>query len=159
VAAYPVAAERDEQGDRREAVRADEDAAMTDHGPLHSRLRRPAPIHTTQPRRSITMEVAIALILVATWTTICALKGKPGFAILGVLLFGAFGIVGAIRLAKPGSWWSRKFYGHHKLAKAWERFEATPYGEPTTAAPKWMAPPAAPERPEQPTAWLPPAAR
>jgi hypothetical protein len=106
------------------------------------------------------MITAIALILIAAYTTVCALKGKPWFAILGVLLFGIFGIVGAIRLAKPHSWWARRFYGVAKQRRSWDRFEGTtwPAGLRHPEAGQ-TPPPAAPERPEQPAAWLPPAAR
>ncbi len=39
----------------------------------------------------------------------CALKGKPGMAIGGMLI-GGLAIIGAIRLAKPDSFWARKHY-------------------------------------------------
>jgi hypothetical protein len=52
------------------------------------------------------------------------LKGKYRFGIVG-LLFSIFWIVGAIRLAKPDSWWARRFYppDSEKRRKADERFE------------------------------------
>lgn len=82
------------------------------------------------------MAIAIAVLLVGTWTTMCILKGKAGMAVMGVLLFGVVGIVGACRLAKPTSWWARNQYGHDKLKKSWERFEPSPYpgvGDPRLA--------------------------
>jgi hypothetical protein len=39
----------------------------------------------------------------------CFQKGKPWFGVLGVLVTGPFCWVGAIRLAKPGSTWYRKY--------------------------------------------------
>lgn len=51
---------------------------------------------------------------------VCFAKGKPGFGIAGIFLF-IFAIVGAIRIAKPDSWWDRNKYedggGKHKLAR------------------------------------------
>jgi hypothetical protein len=40
---------------------------------------------------------------------LCAMKGKLGFVALGVLL-PIFWIVGAIRPAKPNSFWASRFY-------------------------------------------------
>jgi hypothetical protein len=40
---------------------------------------------------------------------LCALKGKRGFVFLGVLL-PLFWIIGAVRPAKPGSYWAKRFY-------------------------------------------------
>jgi hypothetical protein len=68
--------------------------------------------------------VAIAIVYILCLDVIpaiiCGLKGKPVFASLS--LIGAFGIAGAICLAKPGSLWDRKFYGEDKHRSAPERF-------------------------------------
>jgi hypothetical protein len=67
--------------------------------------------------------IAVALIL----PVINALKGKWWFALwagiaaasgLGLIL----GIVGAIRLAKPHSYWARHWYGEQKMARTMLRF-------------------------------------
>jgi hypothetical protein len=67
--------------------------------------------------------IAVALIL----PVINALKGKWWFALfagiavvsgLGLIL----GIVGAIRLAKPHSYWARHWYGEQKKAQTMQRF-------------------------------------
>jgi hypothetical protein len=55
-------------------------------------------------------------------------KEKFGVALIGLFVWPV-GLVGAFRLAKPGSLWAR-FYGTHKRARAVARF-----GEPATAAP------------------------
>jgi len=58
---------------------------------------------------------------------ICFLKGKPGFGALGILGFflpviGWVAIIGATRIAKPDSWWARKYYGPEKMNIAHQRF-------------------------------------
>jgi hypothetical protein len=70
----------------------------------------------------IAAAVAVATILV--FVVICALKGKAGLALLGFFLAGIFAIVGAIRIAKPGSWWARRNYepGGPKEQLALQRF-------------------------------------
>jgi hypothetical protein len=60
------------------------------------------------------------LAVVVASIVMCALKGKWG------MLFGGFFIhplwfVGAIRLAKPKSWWARKRYGSEKFGRAVQR--------------------------------------
>ncbi|MEU2514396.1 hypothetical protein [Streptomyces syringium] len=50
-------------------------------------------------------------------------KGKPRIALIGVLVpFVA--IVGAVRLARPGSPWARRFYRHRRRARAKARARA-----------------------------------
>ena len=72
------------------------------------------------------MDAGVAIVLagflvsVAT-AIITGLKGKYGFLAAGLLL-GIFWIVGAIRLAKPDSWWAKQVYGQEKLRRARERF-------------------------------------
>jgi hypothetical protein len=63
------------------------------------------------------VEIAVLLVVVAlvlALPVICALKGKWGFLLLGLLIHW-FWIFGAIRLAKPDSWWARRNYGPDKL--------------------------------------------
>jgi hypothetical protein len=70
-----------------------------------------------------------------TLIVICFMKGKPVFGAAGILcLFISLGgpslwcLIGAIRIAKPYSWWARKYYvpgkknGHEKMLIAIERF-------------------------------------
>lgn len=53
---------------------------------------------------------------------ICLLKGKTVTGVIGIVTF--VGIVGAIRLAKPDSWWARRFYATRPtmMARAQRRF-------------------------------------
>ena len=72
-----------------------------------------------------TVSLVIALALYASAVGICFAKGKSGLGLLG-LLVGLFALVGAVRLAKPSSWWWENRYGHAKRKAAWERYERTP---------------------------------
>ena len=67
--------------------------------------------------------IIVTMLIVLSLATITVIKGK---VILGVasVLFLWFGIFGAIRLAKPGSIWARRYYkpGSKKLARAERRF-------------------------------------
>lgn len=68
--------------------------------------------------------VAVSLVIVAlhlTYTSICLLKGKLVTGLLGFPI-PIFGLVGSIRLAKPGSFWSQRFYSPEKKAKSAARF-------------------------------------
>jgi len=55
---------------------------------------------------------------------ICMLKGKIVTGILGVFI-SIIAVVGAIRLAKPGSWWALRRYGSKpkRIARAERRFD------------------------------------
>ena len=68
------------------------------------------------------METALALPLLAVWlgcSVVCALKGRRWYAVGNLLVVGAVGgWFGAGRLAKPESWWARRYYGPQKLAQA-----------------------------------------
>jgi hypothetical protein len=66
------------------------------------------------------MTVIVALVVLVGWIAsivVCFLKGKPWFAFFGIaavmplfaVVFIPMVIVGAIRLAKPGSNWWRKY--------------------------------------------------
>jgi hypothetical protein len=70
---------------------------------------------------------ALVIILILTWLTpivICAMKGKPWFAFFGFIVYGwVFAVVGAIRLAKPNSWWDRRRYSIKQHTESLERFE------------------------------------
>jgi hypothetical protein len=53
----------------------------------------------------------------------CLAKGKPLTAVAGIL-YPPIGVIGAVRLAKPGSLWSRRLYARrpHTHARAQRRF-------------------------------------
>lgn len=83
---------------------------------------------------------------------VCILKGKNLVALVGIFMpFVA--MVGAVRLAKPGSWWARTRYraGSRKERRATERFDQAYHdrwrklhdaigGEPTVAEPPAAGP-------------------
>ena len=50
---------------------------------------------------------------------VTALKGKWGMLVVG-LVFGPAWIVGALRLARPGSFWARRFYDDEKQRRSAE---------------------------------------
>jgi hypothetical protein len=52
---------------------------------------------------------------------VCALKGKLMWAVVGVYV-SPVALIGAWRLAKPGSWWAGRRYDEAKLARARERY-------------------------------------
>jgi hypothetical protein len=60
-------------------------------------------------------DIYFACQLVAV--VVCLLKGKVGWALLG-LPFSLVALVGGVRLARPGSWWARRFYSESKAARA-----------------------------------------
>ncbi len=51
----------------------------------------------------------LAIGLNVVFVVVTFLKGKLKLALAGVV-FPLFALVGAVRLAKPGSWWARRFY-------------------------------------------------
>jgi len=66
--------------------------------------------------------LGIALIAwVLGFCVICALKGRWDAAIVGVFI-GIVAIVCACRLAKPGSFWARRWYDDDKMRRAEARF-------------------------------------
>jgi hypothetical protein len=57
---------------------------------------------------------------------VCAMKGKWVFFVLG-WFNGIFWIVGASRLGKPNSYWSRRKYEDLEIAEARRRFSRKPF--------------------------------
>ena len=57
-----------------------------------------------------------------SYTIICLLKGKIATGLIS-LPVPLIAFVGAIRLAKPSSFWARRFYSEPKMARAGERFD------------------------------------
>jgi hypothetical protein len=53
---------------------------------------------------------------------ICILKGKVVTGIVGLPLPG-IGLIGGLRIAKPTSFWARRFYKESKMAKAKARLQ------------------------------------
>ena len=70
------------------------------------------------------MEPIVVLLVVGLYiasAVVTALKGKPWFLLLGFLI-GWCWIFGSLRLAKPQSWWARRFYDSTKLNASSARF-------------------------------------
>jgi hypothetical protein len=78
------------------------------------------PFSTDSGAPTMVFSVLVALAV----STVAVIKGKVFMGVVG-MLFLPVGVVGAIRLAKPGSWWARRRYpsGSDKLARATERSE------------------------------------
>ncbi len=71
-----------------------------------------------QARLIVACAIDVGLLVV------CWLKGKPGMVLAG-LLVPLVGLIGAIRLAKPASYWAWHWYGPDKMAEAQRRFAAS----------------------------------
>ena len=82
-----------------------------------------APFGLHADRRE-TAGFAIVFVIIALnvgWSILCLLKGKLATGIIG-LPVPVVSIVGAFRLAKPTSFWARRYYRPKKLDRAAERF-------------------------------------
>lgn len=67
------------------------------------------------------LATSIAVTFHISYTIICLLKGKIATGLIS-LPIPIVALVGAIRLAKPSSFWARRFYSGRKLARAEARF-------------------------------------
>jgi hypothetical protein len=75
----------------------------------------------------IIISIASTVVFGIVPSIVCWMKGKRRWAVFG--FFTAWHVVAAFRLAKPESWWARKFYDEAKLAQAKARyFEPGPRG-------------------------------
>lgn len=63
--------------------------------------------------------VTLAVLFGALAT--CALKGKFGFVVLGFAL-PILWFIGAVKIAKPRSWWARRFYGDVAMSESEQHF-------------------------------------
>jgi hypothetical protein len=65
--------------------------------------------------------ITVLLIVIHVgYVVLCLLKGKIVTGLVGFFI-PILGLIGAIRLAKPESFWAKRWYGEKKLAKAAER--------------------------------------
>jgi hypothetical protein len=64
-------------------------------------------------------DIYFACQLVAV--VVCLLKGKVGWGLLGLPFLGV-ALMGAVRLARPRSWWARRFYSESRAARAQARW-------------------------------------
>jgi hypothetical protein len=67
---------------------------------------------------------AATVAWVLAWVLLSAAKGRVFLAVLGMFI-PLFAMVGALRLARPNSFWAHHRYDQHKLARAEHRFAAT----------------------------------
>ena len=67
---------------------------------------------------------AILFGIVLVPAAITLLKGHLPTFFAGLLLIGLVWIVAAFRLARPGSWWARRFYDERKMWRAVARYGA-----------------------------------
>jgi hypothetical protein len=65
--------------------------------------------------------VSAFVIVHIGYTVVCMLKGKLVTGLVG-LPVPVFSLVGSIRLAKPTSFWAKRFYDENKMARSVERF-------------------------------------
>jgi hypothetical protein len=63
------------------------------------------------------VELAIALGCLV----ICGMKGKWGFVVLGFIL-PVFWVIGAVKMAKPMSWWASRYYGDVAMSDSEQHF-------------------------------------
>jgi hypothetical protein len=64
---------------------------------------------------------AVVVGLVVLLAALCFVKGRILLGVLG-LFVPIFALIGAVRLAQPGSPWARRRYSPERLARAQERF-------------------------------------
>jgi hypothetical protein len=62
-------------------------------------------------------------------SVVCWLKGKRWWAVLGFPTLWHW--VPVFRLAKPDSWWARRYYDQDKLLRAQQRFGDDPFAGPS----------------------------
>jgi hypothetical protein len=66
--------------------------------------------------------LAILILTIGVPAGITWSKGQRGAFFLGFLLLGMVWVVAACRLARPSSWWARRFYNQKKMQRAVNRF-------------------------------------
>ncbi|WP_174452906.1 hypothetical protein [Demequina iriomotensis] len=80
-----------------------------------------SPVGVDPSEQSSGWAFALALVIHFSLVVITALKGKRVSALIG-LVVPLVAEVGAIRLAKPTSFWARRFYKERKAARARRRY-------------------------------------
>jgi len=79
------------------------------------------PRHPPRGRRAHQARFIFACAIDIGLLVVCWLKGKPGMVLAG-LFVPLVGLIGAIRLAKPTSYWAWHWYDQNKMAEAHGRF-------------------------------------
>ena len=69
----------------------------------------------------MTLAAVLLTLVYITVLVITFMKGKYVFGVLGIF-FGIFCLIGAVRLAKPNSWWARNRYDNVKMGESRERY-------------------------------------
>ena len=77
----------------------------------------------SEDARNGLLAVSAALVIHICLIVVALLKGKLATALIGFFV-PLVAFVGAVRLAKPDSFWARRRYGEDKLARATKRFGA-----------------------------------
>lgn len=68
--------------------------------------------------------VAILSVVIGIPAGITWAKGQRAAFFVGFLLVEMVWVVAACRLARPESWWARRFYGPEKMQRAVDRFDS-----------------------------------
>jgi hypothetical protein len=74
----------------------------------------------------VALVLALYGALIVVPSVICWLKGKRLWAVLGSV--SLWHLIPMIRLAKPDSWWARRYYNAEKMLIARARFGIPPRG-------------------------------
>lgn len=69
--------------------------------------------------------VGLWVLLIIAPLTVTALKGQWLLFAAGWVTVGVVWWIAALRLARPDSWWARRFYRSEKLVRARERYGAS----------------------------------
>lgn len=73
---------------------------------------------------AILYAVLLWLVLIVAPASVTGMKGQWMLFVAGFITVGAVWWIAAFRLARPGSWWARRFYDDGKLARAERRYGA-----------------------------------
>jgi hypothetical protein len=79
---------------------------------------------STAADREVVMELARAIVGTAVllgMLVVCGMKGKWVFVLLG-FGFPVLWVIGAIKLAKPTSWWASRYYGDVSMSESEQHF-------------------------------------
>jgi hypothetical protein len=71
---------------------------------------------------AVVYTVALFAVLIVAPLLVTALKRQWLLFAAGWLTIGLVWWIASLRLARPDSWWARRFYGPDKLARAQRRY-------------------------------------
>jgi hypothetical protein len=77
----------------------------------------PAGVTAGSPEERAGWFTVLLIVIHVGYVVLCLLKGKIVTGLVGFFV-PILGLIGAIRLAKPESFWAKRWYGEKKLAKA-----------------------------------------